>query len=142
MCQVVDGLKSSGIGVTELDPFFSKDAAAPIRELGFLWTAGKIFAHMPGDAVARNADITLLQRELIPGRFTLERYAGRRILLDIDGAVWVDRRGEEAIEKVARHSSGVIAGNDFLGDFFRQRGLRVWIVPTSVDTNRWRPSPV
>jgi len=142
ICQFVDGLKTRGIDVTELHPFFSKYAAAPIAQLGFIWTAGKIFARMPGVAAARNADITWLQRELIPGRFTLERYAGRRILLDIDDAVWMDRRGEEAIEQVARHSSGVIAGNDFLGDFFRQRGLRVWIVPTSVDTNRWRPSPV
>ena len=139
ICQFVDGLKTRGIDVTELHPFFSKYAAAPIAQLGFIWTAGKIFARMPGVAAARSADITWLQRELIPGRFTLERYAGRRILLDIDDAVWMDRRGEEAIEQIAKHSSGVIAGNNFLGDFFRQRGLRVWIVPTSVDTNRWRP---
>lgn len=142
ICQFVDGLKMRGIDVTELHPFFSKYAAAPVAQLGFIWTAGKIFARMPGVAAARNADITWLQRELIPGRFTLERYAGRRILLDVDDAVWMDRRGEEAIEQVARHSSGVIAGNNFLGDFFRRRGLRVWIVPTSVDTNRWKPSPV
>ena len=140
ICQFVDGLKKRGIDVTELHPFFSKYAAAPIAQLGFIWTAGKIFARMPGVAAARSADITWLQRELIPGRFTLERYAGRRILLDIDDAVWMDRRGEEAIEQIAKHSSGVIAGNNFLGDFFRQRGLRVWIVPTSVDTERWKPS--
>ena len=139
ICQFVDGLKARGIDVTELHPFFSKYAAAPIAQLGFIWTAGKVFARVPGVAAARSADITWLQRELIPGRFTLERYAGRRILLDIDDAVWLDRRGEEAIEQIAKHSSGVIAGNNFLGDFFRQRGVRVWIVPTSIDTNRWRP---
>ena len=142
ICQFIDGLKTRGIDVTERHPFFSKYAAAPFDQLGFIWTAGKILARIPGVAAARSADITWLQRELIPGRFTLERYAGRRILLDIDDAVWMDLRGEEAIEQVAKHSSGIIAGNNFLGDFFRRRGLRVWIVPTSVDTNRWQPSPV
>ena len=141
VCQFVDGLRTRGIDVTELHPFFSKYAAAPIAQLGFIWTAGKILARVPGVAAARGADITWLQRELIPGRFTLERYAGRRILLDIDDAVWMDRRGEKAIEQVAKHSAGVIAGNNFLGDFFRRRGIRVWIVPTSVDTSRWKPLP-
>lgn len=142
VCQFVDGLRTRGVDVTELHPFFSKYAAAPIAQLGFIWTAGKILARMPGLAAARSADITWLQRELIPGRYTLERYAGRRILLDIDDAVWMDRHGAKAIEQVAKHSAGVIAGNNFLGDFFQQRGVRVWIVPTSVDTGRWQPSPV
>jgi glycosyltransferase involved in cell wall biosynthesis len=35
----------------------------------------------------------------------------------------------------------VIAGNAFLAAHYQAAGNRVWVVPTSIDTNRWRPHP-
>jgi glycosyltransferase involved in cell wall biosynthesis len=140
VCQFAGALARHGVEVAEYHPFFSKYAAAPVPRLGFLWTAGKILARLPGVAAARFGDITWLQRELIPGRLTLENFAGRKLLFDVDDAVWTNQHGRD-IERIAERSRGVVAGNEFLADYFRRRGARVWVVPTCVDTDRWRPAP-
>ncbi|HEV2705923.1 MAG TPA: glycosyltransferase family 4 protein [Pyrinomonadaceae bacterium] len=140
VCQFVDALARRGIEVAEYHPFFSKYAAAPVPRLGFLWTAGKILARVPGVAAARFGEITWLQRELIPGRLTLENFAGRKLLFDVDDAIWTMQHGD-SVERIAERSRGVVAGNEFLADYFRRRGARVWVVPTCVDTDRWRPAP-
>ncbi|HYO62563.1 MAG TPA: glycosyltransferase family 4 protein [Pyrinomonadaceae bacterium] len=140
VCQFADALARRGVEVAEYHPFFSKYAAAPAARLGPLWTAAKVLARVPGVAAARFGDITWLQRELIPGRLTLENFAGRKLLFDVDDAVWTTQHGR-AVERIAERSRGVVAGNEFLADYFRRRGARVWVVPTCVDTDRWRPAP-
>lgn len=142
VCQFVAPLARRGIEVAEHHPFFSKYTPAPVARLGLLWTAGKILARAPGVAAARFGDVTWLQRELIPGRLTLEKLAGRKLLFDVDDAVWMGRRGGgDAVERIAERSRGVIAGNEFLADYFRRRGARAWVVPTCVDTERWVQAP-
>jgi glycosyltransferase involved in cell wall biosynthesis len=138
--QFVAPLARRGIEVAEYHPPFSKYTAAPVSQLGFLWTAGKMLARVPGVAAAHFGDITWLQRELIPGRLTLENLAGRKFLFDVDDAVWMGQRGH-AIERIVARCRGVVAGNEFLADYFRRRGARVWVVPTSIDTEVWQPAP-
>ena len=138
--QFIPALARRGIDVEEHYPFVGKYQAAPVERLGFAWTAAKILARVPGVAAAHLADITWLQRELIPGRLTLEKLAGRRLLFDVDDAIWTGQRGD-AVERIAARARGVIAGNEFLADYFRARARRVWVVPTCVDTERWRPGP-
>jgi glycosyltransferase involved in cell wall biosynthesis len=139
VCQFIAPLARRGIEVAEYHPLFSKYTPAPVPRLGFLWTTGKMLARVPGVAAARFGDITWLQRELIPGRLTLENLAGRKLLFDVDDAVWTEQRGD-AIERIISRCRGVIAGNEFLADYFRSRGARVWIVPTSIDTDKWKPA--
>ncbi|HWS56071.1 MAG TPA: glycosyltransferase family 4 protein [Pyrinomonadaceae bacterium] len=138
VCQFAGALARRGIEVAEHHPFFSKYTPAPAPALGFVWTAGKILARVPGVAAARLGDLTWLQRELVPGRLTLENFAGRKLLFDVDDAVWTTQRGD-SIDRIAALARGVIAGNEFLADYFRRRGARVWVVPTCVDTDRWKP---
>jgi glycosyltransferase involved in cell wall biosynthesis len=140
VAQFIAPLAQLGIDVAEYHPFFSKYTPAPVPQLGFVWTAGKILARVPGVASARFADLTWLQRELVPGRLTLENFAGRKLLFDVDDAVWIRQRGGDAVERIVERSRGVIAGNEFLADYFRRRGARVWIVPTCVDTAKWKPA--
>jgi glycosyltransferase involved in cell wall biosynthesis len=69
---------------------------------------------------------------------TLERYAGRRRLFDVDDAIWL--LSEESFsEKIVELCDGVIAGNQYIADHYREQGARTWVVPTSIDTNVWRP---
>lgn len=140
VCQFVAELARRGIEVGEYPLLFSKYTPAPDRRLGFLWTIGKILARVPGVVAARGGDITWLQRELIPARLTLENLAGRKLLFDVDDAVWMGQRGRD-IERIVERSRGVIAGNEFLADYFRKRGARTWVVPTCVDAERWKPAP-
>jgi glycosyltransferase involved in cell wall biosynthesis len=138
--QFIAPLARQGIDLTDYYPRVGKYTPAPLPQLGFAWTAGKLLARLPGVAAGRASDITLLQRELIPGRRTFEKFAGRRLLFDVDDAVWLDQRSG-SIEGIVGDCRGVIAGNEFLADYFRSRGARVWVVPTSVDTEVWRPAP-
>lgn len=140
VCQFVRPLAERGVEVTDHHPLVNKYAGAPAARLGFAWTAAKLLARVPGVAAARFADVTWLQRELIPGRLTLERLAGRKLLFDVDDAVWTGQRGDD-IDRIAAGARGVIAGNEFLADHFRPLARRVWVVPTCVDTERWRPAP-
>lgn len=139
VCQFVGPLAHRGVEVDERHPFFSKYAAAPLPRLGFAWTAAKIAARLPGVAAARRADITWLQRELIPGRRTLEGLAGRKLVFDVDDAVWTTQHGD-SVERIAERARCVVAGNEFLAEHFRRRARRVRVVPTCVDTDRWRPA--
>jgi glycosyltransferase involved in cell wall biosynthesis len=88
---------------------------------------------------ARTSDITWLERELIPRRFTLEHRAGSKRLFDVDDAIWLT--GDSGFsEEIAIRSYGVIAGNEFLAEHYRSVGARAWVVPTSIDTERWQPT--
>lgn len=138
--QFVEPLARRGVVVAEHYPLVGKYKAAPFEPLGFAWTAAKILSRVPGVAAARLADVTWLQRELTPGRLTLEGFAGRKLLLDVDDAIWLTQRGD-AVGRLAARARGVIAGSEFLADYFRPRARRVWVVPTCVDTERWRPAP-
>jgi glycosyltransferase involved in cell wall biosynthesis len=43
-------------------------------------------------------------------------------------------------EEIVARCYGVIAGNQFIADHYLKQADRVWVVPTSIDTERWRPS--
>jgi len=90
----------------------------------------------------------LLQRKFLePGEALILRRSARRILYDVDDAVmyhnrpvgpltrWQTRRRFLATAGILDH---VIAGNEYLGELFRQRGCRVSILPTVVDVGHYQ----
>jgi glycosyltransferase involved in cell wall biosynthesis len=129
--QFIAPLLEQGIRVSEFHPPWSKYTMASVVPLG-------VVGRLPGVLNARLGDITWLERELIPGRFTLERYAGRRRLFDVDDAIWLLSETRFS-ERIVELCDGVIAGNQYIADHYRQQGARTWVVPTSIDTNVWRP---
>lgn len=137
--QFIGPLKSHGLDVREITPAMSKYAGAPMRGLGPLWTAAKGASRVPGVLASWRADVVWLERELLPGRYTLERLLKRPVLLDLDDAVWLG--AEDAIQRLVRRSTGVIAGNAYIADYCRAQQARAWVVPTCIDTARWVPPP-
>ncbi len=99
-----------------------------------------IVARLPGVMAARKTDITWLRRELVTGWATLERLTGPKRLFDVDDAIWLAFK-RPYTERIVSHCDGVIAGNRFLADHFEKLGARVWVVPTSVNTEVWKPAP-
>lgn len=97
-----------------------------------------MLTRLPGLKASRASDITWFERELVPEKCTLERFASARRVLDVDDAIWLNKA--QFSEQLASHCEGVIAGNEFIAAHFREYGARVWLVPTSVDTDRWRPT--
>ena len=93
-----------------------------------------------------HADAVIVQRRLLPAwQLRLIRHSARRILYDIDDAVWLrdsyDPRGQHSSRRLRRFqglvqaADAVLAGNAFLADAAaRMAGAkRVEIVPTCVD---------
>jgi glycosyltransferase involved in cell wall biosynthesis len=133
--QFLAPLRRAGIEAVEYHPWVSKYARAPWQLTG-LGVASR-FLHA---VAARRYDLAWLNRELVTGRETFERFAGRRRLLDVDDAIWLQGRAGFA-RRIAARCAGVIAGNERIAEYFRPAARRVWIVPTVVDTDVWRPAP-
>jgi glycosyltransferase involved in cell wall biosynthesis len=129
--QFVEPLARLGVEVSERWPRVNKYALKRAGPLGAL-------ARLNGVLAARRSEVTWLERELVAGRRTIERFAGRRRLFDVDDALWLLGRADFS-ERIAAESFGVIAGNELIAEHYRRHCGRVWVVPTSVETRAWKP---
>lgn len=99
-------------------------------------------------------DLVLLYREAIPlGPPWLERWIAARgipVVYDFDDAIFLPNVSEAnkaisflkdpgRVSSILKVSTEVIVGNDFLGDYARRYARSVTVIPTAVDTNRFRP---
>ena len=136
--QFIESLADNGVVVREYRPFIDKYSTPPGALLGPLWTAAKLTSRLPGLLGARRSDVVWIERELLAGRFTLEGFIPGSSVLDVDDAIWLT--GDPGYsERIARRCAGVIAGNSYIAEHYRAFTPAVWIVPTCVDTDRWRP---
>ena len=86
----------------------------------------------------RDADVTFLQREMLSTFATVERFTRSPRVLDVDDAIWLSRGGRCAVT-LAQWCDAVICGNAFIAEFFAQHSPNVAVLPTAVDTERFRP---
>jgi glycosyltransferase involved in cell wall biosynthesis len=97
---------------------------------------------------ARQFDAVLLQRKLLdPGDLRVLRSSAKRIVYDVDDAVMFHERRVGRFEQwrttrrfhaTARSVDHVVAGNEYLAEFFRREGCRVTVLPTVVDPQHYR----
>ncbi len=98
-------------------------------------------AERAGAAVrARDADVSLIQREMVSSLLTAEWLTRRPRVLDVDDAIWLHGRGIAA-PRLARLCDWVVCGSEFLAERFRRWSERVAVLPTAVDTTRFAPAP-
>lgn len=149
--QHVAPLHRLGIEVRADPPRISKYASVPdtlrryrrltpLARRGLL--AAKVAVRLPHLVRSWWADLTWLEREIIPEALTLEPFLHRPLLFDVDDAIWLLSEGHErAVRAIAAHSSCVVAGNDFLAEWFSSVAPEVERVWTAVDTDRFKPAP-
>ena len=130
--QFIEPLKNLGINVHEHRPLINRYRIEPLPVLAMA-------LRIRGLLASRFSDVTWLGRELVSGRFTLEGFAGKKRVFDVDDAIWQPGQSDFSAE-IARHCEGVIAGNRFLAEHYERVGARVWLVPTSVDSRVWKPA--
>ena len=130
--QFIEPLNELGVRVSEHWPLISRYKVEPLP-----WLAAAL--RVPGLIASRFSDVTWLGRELISGRFSFEHLAGRKRVFDVDDAIWLPYSRDFSAE-IVEHCDGVIAGNRFLAEHYEKLGARVWLVPTSIDTDIWRPA--
>lgn len=150
--QHIAPLAAEGIDVREYIPFIDKHAGLPSaieeRTPDFLlptthelWRFGKIAVRIPGLIGSYSADMIWLNRELFPGRYTLERFLRKPFALDVDDAVWRARPdGPSTMKKLGQNASAIFAGNHTIAEWFAPYSRNIHIVPTAIDADRFRPA--
>ena len=103
-----------------------------------MWLPISLAARIPGVAATWSSDVTLIGREFVSTLSTLESFTRRPRVFDVDDAIWLRRGGG-----FARHLAGrmdvVVAGNDYLAEWFGRYCPDVEILPTAVDCDRFVP---
>jgi glycosyltransferase involved in cell wall biosynthesis len=102
------------------------------------WGLSTLLTRLPGVAMSHTYDITLLQREMVSTLLTLEPLTKGPRIWDVDDAVWLHSRFA-CVEKIIRRCDAVICGNQFIADWVSGHNSNVSVLPTAVDTDRFRP---
>jgi glycosyltransferase involved in cell wall biosynthesis len=100
----------------------------------------------------KNHDIVFIQREILAQCFPLFEIIisklNKNIIFDFDDAIFLvppqrnkwlyALRDKTAIERILKLSAQVIAGNDYLKQYAQQFNEHVSVIPTAVDTLKWK----
>ncbi len=143
-------LSKSGIMVNEYVPAISKRARLwgwpknishmYIAPLWIIWQGIKLSCRFPGIINSWTHDITWLQKEMLPGFPTLERFLKKPLVFDVDDAIWLEPpMGSITMRLIAKRSTIVLAGNNYIADWFSKYCPDIRILPTGVDTDLFRP---
>lgn len=109
------------------------------------WDRLKIFRNM------KNYDIVFLQKKLLSFfDWSILRKYSKKILYDFDDAVmfsdsnkgnFKSRKRARYFKRVARNADMVICGNNYLKSFSLNENPRTYVIPTSIDMNRYTEKP-
>jgi glycosyltransferase involved in cell wall biosynthesis len=136
--QFVPMLSRHGISVEEMPAAFG--AFPPKnRAIRPLWALLTLLQRVPDVLRSHNYDVVLLQREMLATFSTLEQFTKAPRVLDVDDAIFLYKRGQVA-KRLAKLSALIICGNEYLAAWFSRWNANVRILPTSIDTERYRPA--
>ncbi len=136
--QYVPHFQRKGISVTEYGARFGSWPPTEKIQRPF-WLAATLVDRLPGVAKSYWHDVTFLQREMVSTMLTLEGFTHRPRVLDVDDAIWLNARAAKKFPALVRICDGVVCGNDFIAENVRQWNEELIVVPTAVDTDRFRP---
>ena len=146
-------LQNSGIEVHDYCRKFSTETAAPrdgdkrIRD-SYRLISKALFHESINvtnrfhDSIECNKyDVVWLSRQLIIGYPSFESFIRKPLVYDIDDAIFLTSKLANLQFKIsAQRACAVVAGNDFLAEAASKYCKNIFIIPTAVDTKRWKPS--
>ena len=137
--QYIPKLRELGVEMTE---FVARLESYPpeTRLLRPLWAPATLCQRLPGVCRSYGYDVTLLQRDMLSTLLTLEPLTKKPRVLDVDDALWLHPRGR-FFEKLVRLCDGVLCGNAYIAEAIAPWNPEVRLLPTAVDTARFRPLP-
>lgn len=147
--QHIKGLAEFNIQIDERVPLIDKNKSFPYLSrvspkyylpLYAIWQAIKVGQRIPSIISSYNYDCVWLNRELLTGFYTLEGCLKKKLIFDVDDAIWLNPPfGFNAAKKIAILSDKIVCGNEYLADWFSQYNKNCVIIPTSVDTEYLSP---
>lgn len=136
--QYIEPLRAQGIRVTEY-PLPWGNVLPRRRSLQPIWAGSTAAARLLSLTRSWTADVTWVSRQLLPAFAPAHALARRPLVLDVDDAVWLNTGGHRA-KDLARASSVVVCGNEYLADYYRQWNSAVHVIPTAIDTHLLHPA--
>jgi glycosyltransferase involved in cell wall biosynthesis len=140
--QHIGNLAEFGVDIVELQSKWpgrlGRNTVSAIGKSGFA------VGHRACDVLrSYQSSASLLQRWMLSRFPTFEFLTRKPRVLDVDDAIWQDS-GPASTRWLATRCSGIICGNTFLAERFADWNSNTVVVPTAVDTGRFRPgsSPV
>jgi len=105
---------------------------------------------------SKKYDFYFIHREASPigppiFEWFISKILRRKIIYDFDDAIWLDDpnekrslktwlKGKWKVKKICQWSHKVSAGNQYLADFARNYNPNVYLIPTTIDTNKHDPN--
>ncbi|MBC6523681.1 glycosyltransferase family 4 protein [Escherichia marmotae] len=121
-------------------PFLSKFSPKYYIPLYIPWQIIKILQRLPILFKQTGYKYIWLNRELLTGIPTLEVFFCKKIILDVDDAIWKNPPlGEVTARFLAKKSYKIICGNNYLAEWFRRYNKNVYVIPTAVDVHKFIP---
>lgn len=136
--QYIQALTAHDIAVEELPCHLGKYPPRSKLARPF-WLAGALCEQAANLRKLHRYDLVLLQREIISKLITFERWVHKPVLMDVDDAIFLFRNGYIA-RRLAEIADVVICGNSYLADHFSRWNRAVRVIPTAVDTDKYRPA--
>ncbi len=151
--QYLPRLKSLGVEVTDYCPAISNSARLPgslrnvrRRYLPPIMVAQSLLnvaLRVPGVSGSHRGDVTWLERNFAPGLDDLAFVLKRPLVVDIDDAIWLyNPFGVSMIRRLVSRADAIFAGNQYLAEWCRPYCSNVHVIPTGIDTERFRPVTV
>jgi glycosyltransferase involved in cell wall biosynthesis len=135
--QLISVLQEHGIEMQEFIPPVSRYPPSQ-HWLRPFWGLAALAGRVPAVIATYRYDIVFLQREILSTFVTLEPLTKHPRVLDVDDAIFLHRGGNFA-KKLAKLSDLVICGNDFIAEYFSRWNKNVVVIPTAIDTQRYKP---
>ena len=130
--QYIEPLGNLAIKVEE-HPLPWGDSLPRRRVLRPFWMAGSAAQRCVALTRSWSADVSWIQRQLLPAFVPIQRLSKSPRVLDVDDAVWLNTGGRRA-SQLAKDCDIVVCGNRFLAEYFSQWNKNVTVIPTAVDT--------
>jgi len=135
--QYIPELEKYGIRVFDLQT--SAGRYPPSNKTLRSWWGGKnLLQHLLKVPRTYRYDLTIVQREFMSTVLTLESFTHAPRVFDLDDAIFF-YRGGHAARRLAEMSEVVICGNRYIAEWIERWNRSIEIVPTAVDTDRYRP---
>ena len=111
----------------------------PSKVLRPFWAIGTLGQRIPGIIHSYSADVIFFQREMLSTFMTFEPLTKKPRIFDVDDAIWLNGTRKYA-GKLAQACELVICGNEYLAEYFNHWNKNISIIPTPIDTNKFKPA--
>ena len=148
--QHIPNLEINNIFINEYCPVISQHSRLPgtlgninLRYLPPVAAAQVILngiLRLPGTLRSYKDDFGWIERNFIPNFDSLVCLTKGPRILDVDDAIWMSSRfAERSCFKMARKIDAVIAGNDFIANWYSQYCNKIYTIPTAVNSEIFLP---